>query len=127
MTLKVHWIDKPRILAFDFSENVTSEDINTFGRIGLDLVIGQPIYIVVDLTHVSAMPRNLVNTALRSSALITFANHRNARAFAFVQPNTATRFMVDTVLRSAQVKIVQSRDAGMTYLRSRLEEDDQPE
>lgn len=121
MPVNVVWNEESSIIEFQCYQEITTEDINFIGEKGTEAVEPSAIYILIDLTAVTALPRNLVNTALRSTPFLGFANHPNARWFVFVKPNTTVRFMIEIALRNVSVKIVEDREVGVQFLREQAQ------
>lgn len=119
MPVAITWIDA-EILHVQLFGDIGASELETFGQDGLAVIADQRTYIVVDVAQINELPRNLINTALRSNALLTFANHPNARFFVFVAPNAAFRSMVDQVFRNTPYKIVGSMDEAVTILRDQI-------
>ena len=105
----MQWIKQPNIPVFIYRDVVTSDMLNTLGEMGINLADKEPLYPVVDFTDVKAMPRNLMNTVLQSTALMDFLAHKNTRMFVFISPDTTTRLMIDNVFRNLPVKIVDTQ------------------
>ncbi|GEM_PF-1841519 len=126
MPVNVVWIEESSIIEFQCYQEITAEDINFIGEKGTEAAEQGAIYTLIDLTTVIALPRNLVNTTLRSTAFLAFANHPNARWLVFVKPNAAVRFMIEIALRNVSIKIVEERDIGVQFLRERAQTGDLP-
>ncbi|MDX1990838.1 MAG: hypothetical protein SF029_00515 [bacterium] len=118
MAITVDWSEDDSLLVFQCVEELTAEDIEAIGRIGTEYANRTPIRTLIDLSDAAAFPRNLVNTALRSALFMTFVNHPNVEWFVFVRPGTNMRFMIEIVLRSARVKMVESRESALAFLRA---------
>lgn len=124
MPLQLVWINEPAVAEFIFSGDVTAHDLDEFGRLGIDLAGRGPLSALVDFSAAKSLPKNLVNTALRSSPLLEFASHPHARRFVFVDVNPAARFMVEMVFRNTAVKIAQTRETAIAYLKDATNDSD---
>ena len=120
MPLERVWEDEPLIIGFRLSGQVTVDDLKQMGKQGLSIAESAPIYVLITFTEVESMPRNLINTALRSNSLVSFINHDNTRGFVFVAPSQATRLMIETVFRSTPYHIVDERERGLALLRDEM-------
>jgi hypothetical protein len=117
MPLKSTWIEQPRILALDCTGDFTSEEIDSLGQTALSLIT-EPAYILIDFDQITTLPKNLVNTALRSNSLQTFATHPAVRQIAFVRPNSALHYLIDTIFRNLPSRVFESRDDAIAFLKS---------
>lgn len=117
MPLEMVWIIEPAVVGFIFSGDVTAHDLDEFGRLGCGQAAARPLSVLVDFSAAKSLPKNLVNTALRSAPLLEFASHPHARRFVFVDVNPAARFMVEMIFRNTAVKIAQTRETAITYLK----------
>lgn len=126
MPVNVVWSEESTIIEFQCQQEITAEDITLMGEQGKTAAENGTIYSLIDFTMVTVLPRNLVNTTLRSTAFLTFANHPNTRWLVFVRPNPAVRFMIEIALRNASIKIVEDREIGMQFLREQSQADDLP-
>lgn len=109
-----------RIVHLALVGDISPADLDDLGRAGLARVAQGPVYVVVDTSQVTTMPRNLVNSALRSNALLNFANHPDARFFAFVKPGTALRMMIDQVFRNTPYKMLDDLDSAFALLEDEI-------
>ena len=116
MAVTIKWIKQPDIPGFIFSARVVDEDIDAWGNMGLEIAESGVTYPLIDFSAISAMPRNLINTALRSRALMAFIIHPNVRLFVFVAPNDQTRSMIEMVFRAVPYKVVLSQQAALDIL-----------
>lgn len=117
MPLEMVWIIEPAVVEFVFSGDVTAHDLDELGRLGCDQAAQGPLSALVDFSAAKSLPKNLVNTALRSGPLLEFASHPHARRFVFVDVNPAARFMVEMIFRNTAVKIAQTRETAIAYLK----------
>ena len=117
MPINSYYLPSLPILCFDFSGDIVPDDVNVFGSTGLQYADIARVYALVDFSNVESMPRNLVNTVLRSNMLIAFIDHPNTQYFVFVQPDPATRLMVDTVFRNTPHESAATRDEGIQRLK----------
>jgi hypothetical protein len=117
MAITVDWSEDDSLLVFQCVDELTAEDIETIGRVGTDYANRTRIRTLIDLSDAAAFPRNLVNTALRSAVFMAFANHPKVEWFVFVRPGMNMRFMIEIALRSARVKMVESRESALAFLR----------
>ncbi|MBC7870539.1 MAG: hypothetical protein H7Y09_06840 [Chitinophagaceae bacterium] len=127
MPVNVAWIEESSIIEFQCQQEITADDINFIGEKGTEAAEHGAIYSLIDFTMVTRLPRNLVNTTLRSTTFLAFANHPNARWLVFVKPNAAVRFMIEIALRNVSIKIVEERDIGVQFLRERAQTGDLPQ
>lgn len=118
MAILVEWITEPNIIRFIVHQDLTPEDLETIGQIGGDHVLLRNLYTLIDFSDVHTLPRHLATTALRSTAFLNFVNHPNAHWFAIVRPNSAVHYMVEIVMRNTRVKIVETHEAGETFLKA---------
>ena len=121
MPINQYWINEPHIIGFQLSGDITFEDFSQIGQDGLSLVAENNLYVLIDFSDVETLPKNLINTILRSNAFIDFINHNNAIYFAFVRPNQATRFMIDTVFRDVQFMVVDNHQHGIDSLQHQFD------
>jgi len=124
MPVSQFWINEPQLIGFQLSEDITFEDFSRIGQDGLNLVIENDLYALIDFSDVETLPKNLVNTILRANAFIDFINHSNAIYFAIVRPNQATRLMIDTVFRDVQFAICDSYQDGIDTLQQQFDNAD---
>lgn len=117
------WIEQPHIPGFIFSPRVTDDDIEAWGKLGLALAQQERIYPLVDFSSTQVLPRNLINTALRSRALLAFISHKNIGFFVFVTPDEQLRSMIDTVFRNIPYIITHTRDSALRYLQEQIPPD----
>lgn len=117
MPLQVSWIESPLILGIDLVADINADEIDALGREGVASVRRQYVYFLIDFSEVGSLPKNLVNTALRSAALMELVNHENARYFVFVKPPASARQMIDMVFRTVSHRIMDDRDDAIAYLR----------
>lgn len=116
MSINIYWEVPQHILGIAISGHISEIDIDQMGKAGVEAVQGGGVYVIVDFSAATSVPRNLMNAALRSSALLAFARHPNARFFAFVSPNNATRFVIDTVFRSVPYKVMDNYELALDML-----------
>ncbi|MEQ8674477.1 MAG: hypothetical protein RLP44_07550 [Aggregatilineales bacterium] len=116
MAVTIKWLKQPDTPAFIFSARVADEDIDAWGKTGLEIAESGVIYPVVDFSAVITMPRNLINTTLRSRALLAFITHPNVRLFVFIAPNEQTHSMIETVFRAVTFKIALNQSAALDFL-----------
>jgi hypothetical protein len=124
MSLEQVWEDEPTILGFRLYDQVVEADLNQLGKLALEVIDAQPLYFLISFTDVDSMPRNLINAALRSNALVSLINHTHTRWFVFIAPNQPTRLMIETVFRGVSYTIVDSRERGLALLREEIIPDD---
>lgn len=121
MPINQSWVNEPHIIEFQLSGDITFEDFSQIGQDGLSLVTENSLYVLIDFSDVVTLPKNLINTILRTNTFIDFINHNNTMYFAIVRPNQATRFMIDTVFRDIQFAIVDSHQDGIDTLQQQVD------
>jgi hypothetical protein len=119
------WIQRPSIISINYKGYVTAEDINNSSFSCLPLVEKRRLYVLIDMTEVLSMPRNLTNVSFRAESLIQFISHPNSRAFAFVGVSTLTKLAIEVVLRNQVVALAEDRAEAIAFLRDRLAADEQ--
>lgn len=119
MPFDTSWIDDDIFFINGYDE-ISASALEEMGEAGLAAVESHRAYIVINATDITGLPRNLVNSALRANALLTFANHPNARFFVFVQPNSSMRAMIDHVFRNTPYKMVSNTEEAIDLLRTQI-------
>jgi hypothetical protein len=89
----------------------------------MPLVEARRLYILIDMSDVTSMPRNLVNVSYRAENLIRFIKYPNTRAFAFVGLSTLTRLTIEMVMHNQVVAMFDEFDEAVAFLRERQEQD----
>lgn len=127
MPTDIIWIQRPHILGITYQGNITAEEINESSREALTIAETQPLYILADMSRVTAMPRNLTNVSFRAEHFIPFIKHVNTRAFAFLRANTLTRLTLEIVLRGQHVLFTDDHDEAINFLREQFAADNRAE
>jgi hypothetical protein len=116
-------IDHPEslsVLKVTYSGNVTAEEISASSRQILDIAESRPIYILIDMMRVEALPRNLVNAYFRADKFMSVVKHRNMRAIVYVGASAPIRLSTEFVIRNRNIRFVDQYYDGMAYLRERM-------
>jgi hypothetical protein len=123
MPIENHWIQRPSLLRLRYRGEVTAEEMDQHSRDIMPLVEARRLYILIDMSDVTSMPRNLVNVSYRAENLIRFIKYPNTRAFAFVGLSTLTRLTIEMVMHNQVVAMFDEFDEAVAFLRERQEQD----
>ena len=90
MSVSIHWIEEPWILAVNFSEYITVDDIRTAIAACVPLLSEHPVYFLIDMSTVSGFDPQIFEL----SSLSVWIYHPNGRWFAYIRPaHTFTSLM----------------------------------
>lgn len=117
-----YWIDEPTIIGFDLIGDISTSDIDNIGQEGLTYLDDSPCYALINFSETRTLPKNLVNAVLRSNAFINFINHEHIHHFAFVNPSTTARIMIDTIFRDIGVSITTNYEQALDILRTQRDD-----
>jgi len=83
MAVQINWLNEPWAMTIHFSDKVTADDMREVIGKCLPRLRENPIYFLLDMTHVSSVDPRLFEL----SSLSEWIYHPNGRWFAYVQPH----------------------------------------
>jgi hypothetical protein len=125
MPIKPYWIEEPFIIGVDCSGHISIEDINGAASNGLKFVDNNQLYMLLDLTNNSSLPRNLINLSFRSGEWSQLIQHPNMMAFAFISARPSLQLAADTAIRDTDLGFFEDYEEGLAFLREKMAEESQ--
>lgn len=118
MSATTHWIDEPWILAVNFSDYITVDDMRTVIAACVPLMREHPVYFLVDMSTVNGFDRAIFEL----SSLSEWIYHPNGRWYAYIRPDQVFTAVMKRRQRG-NFKAFDDRDEALGFLEnsSRLE------